>query len=359
MNKPRKPRTYILLFFASLYLSAGNPGWSQESDSIFAVRDSVDVDIDIFALEEPAEISLRYNIREFQKKKFDDEYIKAELTYHLEDSASDRVHTIRLKARGKNRREICNFPPLFINIKKSDIKNPYLKDVKKIKLVTHCGGSKSFEKYVLKEYLAYKIYNLLSPYSFRVRLVRVKYIDTGRKNKVTDSWGILIEPEKMMAERLGMIPIKVDVISITKTDSVTTDRMAMFQYMIGNSDYSVTGRHNVKLLKDSLNFYPIPVPYDFDYTGIVDAHYAIPGENLGLQNVKERYFLGPCRSHEDFRQVIEEFQKQKDEIMHLVRSFPYLAEKDKKTVISYLEAFFNESGNDRFIDRSMLSTCRK
>lgn len=349
-----------LLILTILGLASLNSYAQQESLSN-PVKDSIEVDIDIFVPQYPAEIILKYNIKEFQKNKNIDKYIPAELTYILGDSTEHRKHDIRIKARGNNRRERCSFPPLWINIRKSDVKNVQLEDTKKIKLITHCGGGKVFESYVLKEFLAYKIYNILSPYSFRVRLVSIKYVDTGRKDKVTVSWGVLIEPEAMMADRLNMMAIKNDHVSIQSTDSLWTNIMAVFQYLIGNADYSVEGRHNVKLIrtKDFNKPKLIPIPYDFDYAGIVNAHYAIPGNTLGIESVKERYFLGPCRSVTDYHEILEDFQSKKDEIYQLIDSFEYLSEKERKVTWEYLDEFFNYSDEEYFIQNSFTSTCRK
>jgi hypothetical protein len=343
------------------FLPVAFQAFSQDSISEYAVQDSISLDIDIFAEEEPAQITLIYDMKEFKKKGMEDEYINAELIYHLGDSTMDRSSTVRIKARGIRRKEICSFPPIMINIKKSNIDNVHLQEVNKIKLVTHCSGTKTFERYVLKEYLAYKIYNLFSPYSFRVRLVRMKYIDTSRKNKEMNSWAFLIEPETMMADRMNKLPFKSDMVSIHQTDTLWTDRMCMFQYMIGNTDYSVRGRHNIKLLrnKDYSTTSLIPVPYDFDYCGMVDTHYAVPGENLGISSVRERYFLGPCRDTRDFQAIIDELASLKEEIIQLVHGFEYLPESERKTVITYLDEYFQNSVNPRFLENSILSTCSR
>jgi hypothetical protein len=335
--------------------------FSQTQSDPYSIEDSLIIDIDIFALNEPASITLKYDMKEFRKRQSEDKYLKAELIYHMSDSIEDITRTVRLKSRGKNRREVCNFPPIWINIRKSDIQNPTLTSTKKIKLVTHCGKSSSFETYVLKELLAYKIYNLISPYSFRVRQVRMRYIDTSRKNKVTERWAFLIEPEQMLAERLDMIALKNDKVSILQTDFYHTNIMSMYQMLIGNSDYSVAGRHNVKLLrdKDPLNSSVIPVPYDFDYTGLVNAHYAVPGDNLGIENVRERYFLGPCRTSQEFQEVINELSSERENIYELVNSFEYLPLAERKDITTYMEGFFSATGRPSYIERNLRSTCRK
>ncbi|MFC2098714.1 hypothetical protein ACFLSP_03105 [Bacteroidota bacterium] len=120
---------YLLIL---LYLFAVSSVSSQESIDPYAVEDSLEIDIDIFAEEEPGAITLKYDRKEFRKQRNVDKYLKAELIYHLDDSTADSYHTVRIKARGKNRRETCSFPPIWINIRKSNIENENLKDTKKI-----------------------------------------------------------------------------------------------------------------------------------------------------------------------------------------------------------------------------------
>ncbi len=168
-----------------------------------------------------------------RRRKFKGEYLPVQLTYHVNDTM-DINKKVRVKARGEFRREHCILPPFWLNLKKAKVGNKYLEGTNKIKIVTHCKESKHYEQYLIKEYLAYKIYNEISPYSFRVRLIRMKYIDTGRKNKETNSWAFMIEPEDMMAERLGVLSVKSDEMSMRFTDTLMMDVLALFQYMIGN-----------------------------------------------------------------------------------------------------------------------------
>ncbi len=152
----------------------------------------------------------------------------------------------------------------------------------------------------------------------------------------------MIEPKEVMAERLDAYPLKENKISYKSTDRMQTDIMCLFQYLIGNADYSIQSRQNVKLLnmKDPDKQRPIPVPYDFDYSGFVNAEYAIPGDNLGIEKVTDRYFLGPCRSNERYSQILDIFYDKKNEIYSLVNSSEHLRESSKRTAIKYLDEFF-------------------
>ena len=240
-----------------------------------------------------------------------------------------------------------------------DLKNDDKHDIKRIKIVTHCKGSKAYEEYVLKEYLCYKIYNNISPISFRVRLVRMTYVDTGRNNKITEGWAFMIEPEEMLAQRMNAVVVKRDDLSTSLLRPWEIDILALFQYMIGNVDYSVYGRHNVKFL--GLPAYGTagysPVPYDFDYTGLVDAYYAVPSEYLSIKSVKERYYLGPCREDKAYLAAIEHINLSREAILQVVKDFEYLDQKEKKSMIAYLEKYFELATHSGSLIKSLQRTC--
>lgn len=321
--------------------------------------DTIDTSADIFEADDPMKITLTLNLKQYQREKMKGEYIPVHFLYEFNDTLVLEKE-MRMKARGMFRRSHCSMAPFWLNIRKADVENVHLQDVKRFKVVTNCQGSKAYDEYVLKEYLAYKIYNIISPVSFRVRLIKMKYVDTGRKSKITEGWAFLIEPEAMLADRLGAVAIKKDDLSMSLMKPGEMDLAAMFMYMIGNCDYSVTGRHNMKVLGmpgfGSEGY--TPVPYDFDYSGIVDASYALPGENLGISSVRERYYLGPCRDDEAFRKAIEQITRHRDEILQMLNEFEYLEPKHKQKLISYVEEFFNEAAEpDRLMDY-LNGTCR-
>ena len=321
--------------------------------------DTFSTAIDLFEVPAPMDITLTADLKAFQREKNKDEYRDVHFEYKFNDTMTIR-HTLRMKPRGKFRNSYCTYAPFWLNIRKANVINQNLQEVKKLKVVTQCRGGKDYSDYVLKEFLTYKIFNLLSPLSFRVRLVHMKYIDTGRKNKETESWGFLIEAEEMMAERNEGIVIKNDEISMRLMRTEEMDLAALFQYMVGNPDYSVAGRHNMKILGlpgfGSEGY--TPVPYDFDYTGLVNAEYAIPGENLGISSVRQRYFLGPCRDDQEYQVAIDHINSHRDEILELVSEFPYLSDRHKNEMIGYLEDYFASASEPNFINKKLKSTCR-
>jgi len=271
------------------------------------------------------------------------------------------THPVRVKTRGNFRRDNCTYPPFWLNIRHAGIEADSLNDVVKMKMVVRCRDSRQYDPYVLREYLVYKIFNIITPFSYRVRLVKLTYIDTGRKDQETEDWAFLIEPDELMEMRLNGRMIKSDHLSMRTVNPHVMNEVAIFQYMIGNSDYSVTGRHNLRIIAVENPDQPqgfLVVPYDFDYTGLVNAHYAVPGEGLPIESVRERYFLGPCRNEGDYEEIVDHFKDFYEPIIHYLEEFQYLEEDQREDMIEYIKDFYRQAGQDDFIRRRIESTCR-
>lgn len=308
------------------------------------IEDTLEIQLDLFEEDTPLEITLTFDMKRYQRSKMKGQYLPATFSYCFNDSVRINKST-RIKARGEFRRGYCFYAPFWLNLKGSGLKVGENEDIKRMKVVTQCMRSHSYEDYILKEYLAYRIFELLSPASFRTRLVRMTYVDTGRKNKMTTTWGFILEPEAMLAERLNGVVIEDLNPGMNRMERETVNLVSIFEYMIGNPDYSIRGLHNMKLLGlpgyKSVGY--TPVPYDFDYSGFVNALYAIPADELPIKTVTERIYLGPCRQREEYRRTLDYIQEFQEEIMLLVSSFPYLSKVHKKEIRYYLEDYFEQS----------------
>ncbi|MEN8117731.1 MAG: hypothetical protein ABFS16_12170 [Bacteroidota bacterium] len=335
----------LLIVLISLLWSVGilaQTTDSLEQTSLFEPISEVLSELTIFDNEKPLDLTLKYDITSFIKKKQKGEYLDAEFRLHINETDSI-VKNIRLKARGNFRRGHCFFPPIYLNFKTDPIKTSELEEIKKIKLVTHCSGSKAYQEYILKEYLAYKIYNVITNYSLRVKLLNINYIDTGKKKRNYQRPGFLIEPVDLLTKRTNSV--EVDGIYIRENNVVEADAdiAALFQYLIANTDWRIKGGHNMKYVKslEDISTKVIPVPYDFDYSGFVGTTYSIPQEWTSIDNVKEREYLGYCRKNEqDYLNTITLFAEKENEIMETINSFHYLDEKDRRNLVKYIEDFF-------------------
>lgn len=316
----------------------------------------------LFEDEEPLDITLRYDLSSYFRNQPKEGYLKANITFHL--SKTDSISKdIRLRSRGIFRKGYCNFPPIELNFKKIDFGYSDLNKISKLKMVPQCKQGTENEKYVLKEYLIYKLFNLMTDTSFRVRLLRVTYIDTEKERKKNfTQYGFFIEPIKMLTERTNTIQIKSKALNQKNIYPYLMDRLAIFNYMIGNFDYSIPGQHNVKVIKPLIidpRQLGIAVPYDFDWTGFVNAAYAIPDDEVvGVKKVTDRLFLGICRSREVYEKEIQVFVTMKDKFYKVVNEFPYLDKRDKKEITDYLDEFYDHlTGYNSVID-IFLRTCK-
>ena len=231
----------------------------------------------------------------------------------------------------------------FLNFKKKATPNTSIfRDQDKTKLVTPCKG----DEYVLNEYLVYKLYNLLTPRSFGARLVKIIYEDTV-KNKSSDPYfGILLEEEKQMAKRNQSKLVEIEKLNPQRTQSKDYLTMAVFQYMIGNTDWSVQFQQNIKLITVDSTSLPTAVPYDFDHAGIVRAPYARPAEELQMNSTLQRRYRGYCITEMDqFTEAFETFNQLKDDFIALYDGNPLLGNTYKKRTLKYLDQFY-ETIND-------------
>jgi hypothetical protein len=340
-NKIRRILILVSFFILPKTVFFYSPVFSQEAviDSIQSVSDTLQ-DFGLFTKIDLMHLALRFDMKQYTRKKPKDEYLNAILTYYISDKDSVNKE-VRLKSRGEFRNGYCSFPPIRLNFSKSGMKRSDLKKIDKIKLVTHCQSGN--EEYLFKEYLIYRLYNVLTDNSFRVRLAAIDYISTSQKNKIIRSYGFFIEPIEILAERIKAVPVESPALNQKNIIPGMMDRVAIFNYMIGNTDWSVPGQHNCKVLTGNNFENPglgIIIPYDFDYSGLVNAHYAIPAEGLGIDNVTQRRFLGICRPEETFKKELKEFSDKKSEFYEVINDFEYLGEKDKKGMINYLDGFY-------------------
>ncbi len=249
---------------------------------------------------------------------------------------------VRMRVRGRFRRTRCGFPPLKLNFNKDQLGAMGLSLHDKMKLVTHCLDARySGNVNVLKEYLAYKMYNQLTEESFRVQLLEVTYVEAGSKKTYLKRYGFLIESTSQLEERLQAVECE-DCHNLVPDsfNLVSENRQAMFQYLIGNEDWNSRSIRNVKLLQKTENEEAIIIPYDFDFSGFVQTDYAIPRLGLGIKKVKDRYFLGFATKHHILEENILLFQSRRSGIIRELEEFDYLSKASRKTLIEYVEDFY-------------------
>jgi hypothetical protein len=268
-----------------------------------------------------------------------------------------------VRARGEIRRTgpgICDFPPLLLNFQLKDSVGGEFTGINKLKVVPYC--KLGYEDYILKEYLIYKLYNVLTDNSLRVRLFKINYINTAKESKPLNQFGFAIEPVSLFEKRTKSIEVKMTNLSQANIKPDIMDRFAIFNYMIGNTDWSIGNQHNTMVLSQPGSERPelgIVVPFDFDYSGLINTDYAIPFVGLPIESVTERLYRGICRTEEVFKNALKEFSDKKEALYGVINDFPYLSAKSKKQTLMYLDGFFNEFDKRNSIVYKLLNECAK
>ena len=268
----------------------------------------------------------------------DPSYYPLELSYGHEKGYSITVE-LRSKTRGNFRRkkENCRTPPIWLNF--DDDKTPencLFYGQNKLKLVTPCLQ----DKHVLQEYKVYELYNLLTERSFRTRLVRVIFDDV-KRGPSDPMYCFLLEDDDDMARRNNGEIFKHDGLRPKAMSKEDYFRMTVFQYLVGNTDWSIQYRHNIKLVVGPTMRLPIPIPYDFDHAGIVNTPYALPAEELQLSSVRERRYRGYCLADPALlKPTLDEFRAIKEAVYRLYTEDPLLDNGYKKWVVRYLDDFY-------------------
>jgi len=320
----------------------------------------------LFSESKPLNIALKVSISQVKDNTGDTLYEAHVLYYKDGKDTYDSVKT-EMKVRGKFRLENCYFPPLGLKFQKADVKGTLFDGNKSLKLVMPCKSQSSSNNLVVREFVCYKLYEILTPYCLKTRLVNLDFTEEQRKKeKNFQLKGILIENADKAAKRLnGKI-----LGSITATPNVLQDTadlvVSLFQYMISNTDWSSMYQHNIKLMQRGKQDPLIPITYDFDMAGLVDAPYAVVsetggGDAIGEQNsVRDRLYRGWCRQDNVTQFVRQDFISKEQKMLSAVDALKdELPPKDVESIKAYLGQFFKILKDDASFRRLVTSQCRK
>ena len=303
-----------------------------------------------------------------ERDEEDPEAFEAELRWRSADGTEESTD-ISLRTRGQFRLKprTCGFPPLRVNFKKSTVEGTLFEGQDKVKLVTHCQDKRDeYEQYVLQEYLIYRMYNLFTEASFRVRLAHVTYVDTEEKRDSLTRYAFFIEDDDAMAERNGYEVLEIPQVPPSQLVQHLLIQFELFQYLIGNTDFDPFSKepddesccHNAVLIGSMRNMVAIPVPYDFDWSGVIAARYAKPAEILGIRSVRQRRFWGVCRPRQEWEAVFPVFQEHREAIYDLLRSQQDLDPNRLEDSLEYFEEFYEIIGDERRVGREIAGKCR-
>ncbi len=283
-------------------------------------------------------------------------------------SPTRETHAIQLSPRGITRRMkvTCAFPPLRLEFTGKPAATSLFKGQKRLKLTTYCRTSPQHQQYVLLEYAAYRMFNVLSPTSLRARLAMVDYAEADGRTLIS-RLGFLVEDGDDAAKRNGLVELQMPPrITTAQLDPTAAARAALFEYMVGNLDWSMragpqgdTCCHNFRLWGPSASAQTglIPVPYDFDFSGLVNAPYAQPPEGIAIASVRDRYYHDYCVHNPQVVQVAAEFRAKRGELLAVLASIPQLEEGRRRAAADYLEGFFRDIATDADVTKRVLKNC--
>jgi hypothetical protein len=296
------------------------------------------------------------------RKRPKDDYLPGLIEYTEADGNVVKLD-LEIRTRGHFRHKTCDYPPLLLNLKKKQTDGTLFDNQNKLKLVIHCEKSERYEQIVLREYLAYRILNAVTDMSFRVRLLRVTYINSENSEGGQERYAFLIEHKNRLGARFGMDDLQLDRTTVASIDPGRLNLTSVFEYMIGNTDFSpIAGApddeccHNYVLFGN--NGDPIiAIPYDFDQSGFVNAPYAVPNENFRIRSVRQRVYRGRCVNNGYVEASLQRFRDHYDVIYDLVSKQEGLGSYTRKQMLGYIDSFYELINDPKDVARRIIKQC--
>jgi hypothetical protein len=333
--------------------------WPPDAEKLQKRRLSAET-LPLFSGFEPVEITITADFKTVQRDRdVDSKTLYPGTLTIMTDGAAGPPIPIQLRTRGHVRRNprTCEFAPLRLEFPKAAVKGTAFAGLDFVRLGTHCQSEDIYRQYTIKEYLANRLLLTLTPRGLRARLARVTYADTDAGKKPYTRLGIFFEDPDDMAKRMEARELAVPRQLFSAVDQPSLLFMSLFQYMIGNTDYSIFTLHNVIMIDDAKGVRYV-APYDFDYSGLVYAHYATPAKGLGLASVRDRMYRGPCKTAAEVEQALQPFREKQAELLALPASLPDVDDGHRRNAEKYLNEFFELIGRPDRIRKVFVTDCK-
>lgn len=287
-------------------------------------------------------------------------------TFQYTNSAGEAVELdIKLRTRGRFRRDKsnCRFPPLRLNFVTSQTKGTLFHKQDKVKLVTHCQNSSKYAGVLLREYIAYRLLNVMTDASFRVRLLRITYVENERKKNDDVRYGFIIEHRDRLAKRMGKSVLEIPGTSPRSLNPEYANTVSMYHYLIGNTDFSsvrgskgeVCCHNHVLFGNEGESVWS--VPYDFDQAGIVNAPHAAPNPQFKIRTVKQRLYRGRCIHNDYVSATTANFQSKREELLQVVNGLDVASERSVKSMTDYIEKFYKTLESEKRVNSALIKKC--
>lgn len=318
----------------------------------------------LFESDEPLVLRLEAPLRTVLASREDPQYSPARIEARTAAGTPLSID-LRVRVRGKSRAANCEFPPLLLNFRGQQPEGSPFGGEDRLKLVTHCLGDAGHEQLVRLERQIYLALDLLTDVSLRTRPVRMSYFDSDRGRETLDRIGFLIEDEELFAERAGFSTVEVERVERARYDPSALAMLDVFQYFIGNTDWSAvegpdgdTCCHNVVPYARADGTL-VPVPYDFDASGLVDAPYAVPALGLGIRSVRQRLYRGRCRDLAELEPAFAMFTAQRDPLTALFAAEAGLSTRTAQRAREYIDAFYETLADPARRERAFRNNCSR
>jgi len=316
----------------------------------------------LFQDDETLHVTITAPMTTLVRERPKDDYLPGVFQYTETDGTTVKFD-LEIRTRGHFRHKTCDYPPLSLNLKKSQTNGTLFDKQNKLKLVVHCDYSERYEQIVLREYLAYRILNAITNMSFRVRLLRVTYVNNEKRGDGQVRYAFLIEHKNRLAERFDLKDLELARTTIAAIQADRLNLTSVFEFLIGNTDFSpIAGPpdneccHNYVLFGNDIDPV-IAIPYDFDQSGFVDAPYAVPNEHFRIRNVRQRLYRGRCVNNEHVAASLRRFRDRRDSIYALVDEQVGLQSRVRKNLIRYIDGFYNLIDDPKDVERQIIKRC--
>jgi hypothetical protein len=318
----------------------------------------------MFRGETPVTVTLTTNLRDLTRER-DSTRLRwhgAELKW-VEADGSERTMSVELRARGHFRRQTgnCTFPPLFIRASREERQGTIMQGNPRLKIVTPCRPANAdYQQYIFTEYLAYKSYALIDSVHHRVRLANITYADSSGRVRPIAVTAFFMETDDEVADAHKLEVFEQKGALWDVFDGPYIDRISLWEFAIGNTDWSVSGLHNIVMFRSPESAAYRPVAYDFDWTGLVNPRYASPNPTLGIRTVRQRLHRGPCRTAEQWAPTIAHFQSRRPALDSLWSTpLPGQDARRLAEAKAYLDQIWPILEDPRRFKREVIDTCQR
>ncbi|MBK7937096.1 MAG: hypothetical protein IPJ82_08360 [Lewinellaceae bacterium] len=328
-------RNYILQFLFLLTLAPCSAG-AQQADSRRATI------FEQLTEKEGVEMTLETDLTTFIGQKRTNNYLPGKLL-----TKDGKSYEVEIRPRGRYRRKVSQIPPMKIRFSHREMETAGLDSLNEIKIALPAFDSEAGNELIVKEYLAYRLFEKLSDAHFRARLIKLTIKDTfDPKSKPKKMYAIFVEDEEEVAARLGGVPEEEFGVPIEQYETQQAALVAMFQYLIGNTDWDFSMHRNVQLIKMKETGKITVLPYDFDFSGFVSAPYAVPSSDSGLKTVRERFLMPSGLDTNALNEAVKLIKIVEQDLYPVCRS-KFISKPAAGDMVKFLESYFkNMDGKD-------------